>query len=131
MNRVWDGTALRSCVSRWRGLAPTSDRCPSSLFHAGFQLIQIEGRTLHGKTENFLLDAGRAVVCDVNASCIVAGTKNGGTADTVFLCDPVAGFLPGVVSIIVICALFQCLCYREHDQNDPPYQTAANNVNTS
>ena len=102
-----------------------------NLFHAGFQLIQIEGRTLHGKTENFLLDVGRAVVCDVNALCIVAGTKNGGTADTVFLCDPVTGFLPGVVSIIVIYALFQCLCYREHDQNDPQYQAAANNVNTS
>ena len=26
-----------------------------NLFHVGFQLIQIEGRTLHGKTENFLL----------------------------------------------------------------------------
>ena len=26
-----------------------------NLFHAGFQLIQIEGRSLHGKTENFLL----------------------------------------------------------------------------
>ena len=26
-----------------------------NLFHAGFQLIQIEGRTLHRKTENFLL----------------------------------------------------------------------------
>ena len=26
-----------------------------NLFHAGFQLIQIEGRPLHGKTENLLL----------------------------------------------------------------------------
>ena len=26
-----------------------------NLFHAGFQLIQIESRSLHGKTENFLL----------------------------------------------------------------------------
>ena len=26
-----------------------------NLFHAGFQFIQIEGRSLHGKTENFLL----------------------------------------------------------------------------
>ena len=26
-----------------------------NLFHAGFQFIQIEGRSLHGKTENLLL----------------------------------------------------------------------------
>ena len=52
---------------------------------------------LHFAGKDFLLDAGREVVCDVDASCIVAGTKNGSTADTVFLCDPVAGFLPGVV----------------------------------
>ena len=26
-----------------------------NLFHAGFQLVQIESRPLHGKTENFLL----------------------------------------------------------------------------
>ena len=69
---------------------------------------------LHFTGKDFLLDAGREVVCDVDASCIVAGAENGGTADTVFLCDPVAGFLPRVVSIIVICSLFQCLCYREH-----------------
>lgn len=86
---------------------------------------------LHFAGKDFLLDAGRAVVCDVNASCIVAGTKNRCTAATVFLCDPVAGFLPGVVGIIVICSLFQCLCYSEHDQNDSPYQADANNVNTS
>ena len=58
---------------------------------------------LHFAGKDFLLDAGREIICDVDASCIVAGTKNGGTADTVFLCDPVAGFLPGVVVITVVC----------------------------
>ena len=46
---------------------------------------------LHFAGKDFLLDAGREIICDVDASCIVAGTKNGGTADTVFLCDPVTG----------------------------------------
>ena len=184
-----------------------------NLFHAGFQLIQIEGRTLHGKTENFLLfrvgeialivlkhplpcvlhhfsgcaqgfvdphelvrdlislelfrvgcghrnrivsvgfcvssfhrfrdlrvhdlgkyvlplvgtalhefghfivgefhftgkdlflDAGRKSIGNVNALGVVPCTKNRCTADTVFLCDTVAGFLAGVVGIIVICSL--------------------------
>ena len=57
---------------------------------------------------NFLLDAGREVVRNVDASCIVAGTENRGTADTVFFCDPVAGFLPGVVVIIVSTTTFLC-----------------------
>ena len=61
---------------------------------------------LHFAGKDFLLDAGREIICDVDASCIVAGTKNGGTADTVFLCDPVAGFLPGVVVIIVSTTTF-------------------------
>ena len=63
---------------------------------------------LHFAGKDFLLDAGREVVRDVDASCIVAGTENGGTADTVFLCDPVAGFLPGVVVITVITTTFLC-----------------------
>lgn len=63
---------------------------------------------LHFAGKDFLLDAGREIICDVDASCIVAGTKNGGTADTVFLCDPVAGFLPGVVVITVITNTFLC-----------------------
>ena len=64
---------------------------------------------LHFAGKDFLLDAGREIICDVDASCIVAGTKNGGTADTVFLCDPVAGFLPGVVVITVITTTFLLL----------------------
>ena len=47
---------------------------------------------LHFTGKDFLLDAGREVVRNVDASCIVAGTENRGTADTVFR-DPVAGFL--------------------------------------
>ena len=62
-------------------------------------------RELHFAGKDFLLDAGREVVRDVNAPCIVASTENGGTADTVFFCDSVAGFLSGVVVIIVICSL--------------------------
>ena len=38
---------------------------------------------LHFAGKDFLLDAGREVVRDVDASRIVAGTENGGTADTV------------------------------------------------
>ena len=63
---------------------------------------------LHFAGKDFLLDAGREVVCDVDASCIVAGAENGGTADTVFLCDPVTGFLSRVVVIIVITTTFLC-----------------------
>ena len=63
---------------------------------------------LHFTGKDFLLDAGREVVCDVDASCIVAGTENRGAADTVFFCDPVAGFLPGVVVIIVSTTTFLC-----------------------
>ena len=63
---------------------------------------------LHFAGKDFLLDAGREIICDVDASCIVAGTKNGGTADTVFFCDSVAGFLPGVVVIIVSTTTFLC-----------------------
>ena len=42
---------------------------------------------LHFTGKDFLLDAGREVVRNVDASCIVAGTENRGTADTVFFCD--------------------------------------------
>ena len=63
---------------------------------------------LHFAGKDFLLDAGREVVRDVDASRVVAGTENGGTADTVFFCDPVAGFLPGVVVITVITTTFLC-----------------------
>ena len=63
---------------------------------------------LHFAGKDFLLDAGREVVRNVDASCIVAGTENRGTADTVFFCDPVAGFLPGVVVIIVSTTTFLC-----------------------
>ena len=63
---------------------------------------------LHFAGKDFLLDAGREVVCDVDASCIVAGAENGGTADTVFLCDPVTGFLSRVVVITVITTTFLC-----------------------
>ena len=63
---------------------------------------------LHFAGKDFLLDAGREIICDVDASCIVAGTKNGGTADTVFLCDALAGFLAGVVGIIVRPTTFLC-----------------------
>ena len=65
-------------------------------------------RELYFAGKDFLLDAGRECVCDVDASCIVAGTENRGTADTVFFCDPVAGFLPGVVVIIVSTTTFLC-----------------------
>ena len=63
---------------------------------------------LHFAGKDFLLDAGREVVCDVDTSCIVAGAENGGTADTVFLCDPVTGFLSRVVVITVITTTFLC-----------------------
>ena len=63
---------------------------------------------LHFAGKDFLLDAGREIICDVDASRVVAGTENRGTADTVFLCDPVAGFLPGVVVIIVSTTTFLC-----------------------
>ncbi|CBL02634.1 hypothetical protein FPR_24810 [Faecalibacterium prausnitzii SL3/3] len=63
---------------------------------------------LHFAGKDFLLDAGREIICDVDASCIVAGTKNGGTTDAVFLCDTVAGFLAGVVGIIVRPTTFLC-----------------------
>ena len=63
---------------------------------------------LHFAGKDFLLDAGREIICDVDASCIVAGTKNGGTTDAVFLCDPVAGFFAGVVGIIVRPTTFIC-----------------------
>ena len=63
---------------------------------------------LHFAGKDFLLDAGREVVRDVDASCIVAGTENRGTADTVFFCASVAGFLPGVVVIIVSTTTFLC-----------------------
>ena len=63
---------------------------------------------LHFTGKDFLLDAGREVVRNVDASCIVAGTENRGTADTVFFCDSVAGFLPGVVVITVITNTFLC-----------------------
>ena len=63
---------------------------------------------LHFAGKDFLLDAGREVVRNVDASCIVAGTKNRCTADTVFLCDLVAGFLPGMVVITVITTTFLC-----------------------
>ena len=63
---------------------------------------------LHFAGKDFLLDAGREIICDVDASCIVAGTKNGGTADTVFFCDALAGFLAGVVGIIVRPTTFLC-----------------------
>ena len=63
---------------------------------------------LHFAGKDFLLDAGRKRICDVDAPCIVAGTENRGTADTVFFCDPVAGFLPGVVVIIVSTTTFLC-----------------------
>ena len=62
----------------------------------------------HLTGKDLFLNAGRKIICDVDASCIVAGTKNGGTADTAFLCDPVAGFLPGVVVITVITTTFLC-----------------------
>ena len=64
---------------------------------------------LHFAGKDFLLDAGREVVCDVDASCIVAGAENGGAADTVFLCDPVTGFLSRVVVITVITTTFSLL----------------------
>ena len=63
---------------------------------------------LHFAGKDFLLDAGREIICDVDASCIVAGTENRGTTDTVFFCDSVAGFLPGVVGIIVSTTTFLC-----------------------
>jgi len=63
---------------------------------------------LHFAGKDFLFDAGREVVCDVDASCIVAGAENGGTADTVFLCDSVTGFLSRVVVITVITTTFLC-----------------------
>ena len=63
---------------------------------------------LHFTGKDFLLDAGREVVRNVDASCIVAGTENRGTADTVFLCDPVTGFLSRVVVITVITTTFLC-----------------------
>ena len=63
---------------------------------------------LHFAGKDFLLDARKEVVRDVDASCIVAGAENGGTADTVFLCDPVTGFLSRVVVITVITTTFLC-----------------------
>ena len=61
----------------------------------------------HSPEKDLFLNAGRKIICDVDASCIVAGTKNGGTADTAFLCDPVAGFLPGS-GLSVITTPFLC-----------------------
>ena len=63
---------------------------------------------LHFTGKDFLLDAGRKRICDVDAPCIVAGTENRGTADTVFFCDSVTGFLSRVVVITVITTTFLC-----------------------
>ena len=59
----------------------------------------------HFTGKDLFLDAGRKSISDVNALGVVPCTKNRCTADTVFLCDTVAGFLAGVVGIILICSL--------------------------
>ena len=63
---------------------------------------------LHFTGKDFLLDAGREVVRDVDASRVVAGTENGVTSYTVFFFDSISVFLPGVVVIIVSTTTFLC-----------------------
>ena len=65
-----------------------------NLLHAGFQLIQIEGRSLHGKTENFLLFRVREIALIVlehplpcvfhHFSSCAQGEENGCPAHQIF-----------------------------------------------
>ena len=51
---AWGSLMAYKCLSLC-GLFSFFKGFSENLFHAGFQLIQIEGRTLHRKTENLLL----------------------------------------------------------------------------
>ena len=53
----------------------------------------------HLTGKDLFLDAGRKSISDINALGVVPCTKNRCTADTVFFCDALAGFLAGVVGI--------------------------------
>ena len=62
----------------------------------------------HLTGKDLFLNAGRKSIGNVNALGVVPCAKNRCTTDAVFLCDTVAGFLAGVVGIIVRPTTFLC-----------------------